>query len=299
MGRLLSSLRAVFAQGARIDDLVGINRRNVDLVYRHNRREDYPLVDDKLRCKALLEAAGVPVARTLAVCEGLFAVPRVFDQIVGASDIVIKPASASGGDGIVVLGERGDGGWTSASGRFIPDDDVQRHLANIVFGAFSKAMDDRAFVEERIHAADPFASWSPDGLCDVRLLVLQGEPLMAMIRIPTRESGGRANLHQGGVGVAVDLATGCTTRAVAGGVAIDRHPDTGAALLGCTIPDWAQAVDVGLRAAACVPLGYLGVDLVFDEARGPLLLEMNARPGLEIQNVTGQLLGPLVARVRR
>ncbi|MRR31196.1 alpha-L-glutamate ligase-like protein, partial [bacterium] len=30
-------------------------------------------------------------------------------------------------------------------------------------------------------------------------------------------------------------------------------------------------------------LGYLGVDLVIDRDRGPLLLELNARPGLAIQ----------------
>ena len=30
-------------------------------------------------------------------------------------------------------------------------------------------------------------------------------------------------------------------------------------------------------------LGYLGVDMVIDRERGPLLLELNARPGLQIQ----------------
>jgi len=30
-------------------------------------------------------------------------------------------------------------------------------------------------------------------------------------------------------------------------------------------------------------LGYLGVDIVLDKAYGPMLLELNARPGLAIQ----------------
>ena len=43
-------------------------------------------------------------------------------------------------------------------------------------------------------------------------------------------------------------------------------------------------------------LGYLRVDMVIDNDRGPLILEMNARPGLSIQiaNCTG-----LSNRVRR
>ena len=41
------------------------------------------------------------------------------------------------------------------------------------------------------------------------------------------------------------------------------------------------------RIAACcydaIPLGYLGVDLVVDAELGPMVLELNARPGLTIQ----------------
>jgi predicted ATP-grasp superfamily ATP-dependent carboligase len=31
-------------------------------------------------------------------------------------------------------------------------------------------------------------------------------------------------------------------------------------------------------------LGYLGVDIVLDRDKGPMLLELNARPGISIQN---------------
>lgn len=39
-------------------------------------------------------------------------------------------------------------------------------------------------------------------------------------------------------------------------------------------------------AAGCYELcglGYIGVDMVLDEEKGPLILELNARPGLNIQ----------------
>ena len=37
---------------------------------------------------------------------------------------------------------------------------------------------------------------------------------MAMLRLPTKASGGRANLHQGAIGAGVDLVTGVTHHAV-------------------------------------------------------------------------------------
>jgi len=44
-------------------------------------------------------------------------------------------------------------------------------------------------------------------------------------------------------------------------------------------------------------LGYLGVDMVIDRDKGPLILEMNARPGLNIQiaNCTG--IATRIARI--
>ncbi|HBZ98517.1 MAG TPA: alpha-L-glutamate ligase-like protein, partial [Pseudomonas sp.] len=38
---------------------------------------------------------------------------------------------------------------------------------------------------------------------DIRIIVLMGYPIMAMLRLPTRQSGGKANLHQGAIGVGV------------------------------------------------------------------------------------------------
>lgn len=290
----LSELAAIWRHRARIRDVVGINRRNVELVYAHNRRSDYPLVDDKIVCKALMEAAGVPVPRTIAVCEGLFDVPRVENVVRELSQLVVKPASGSGGDGIVVVGERTTNGWLTASGREIGFDELRQHLAEIVFGAYSKNMEDRGLIEERIIPHPLFLEFYAQGLSDLRLIFLRGRLLMSMVRVPTDATGGRANLHQGGVGVAVDIRTGLTTRAVALGRSISTHPDTGAALVGRQIPDWDHLVQVGRLCASCVPLGYIGVDIAVDATGGAMVLEMNARPGLEIQNINGFAMGPLL-----
>jgi alpha-L-glutamate ligase-like protein len=295
----LAAVRArVRALLERRRDVVGINRRNLTLVYPHNARRDYPLADDKLLAKERFLAAGVPVPETLAVCEGLFAVPATVEALLGKERFVVKPANGSGGGGILVGGgwdaerER----WTLAGGGALSPLTLGRHLADVVFGVHSSQLEDRAFVERRVIPHPLFSSLWADGLCDVRVITLRGAPVLSMIRVPTAESGGRANLHQGGLGIAVDLGTGRTFRALHRGRRVERHPESGAPLVGLEIPAWPEVLEVARRAARAVPLGYLGVDVVVDAERGPLVLEINARPGLEIQNVNGAGLAPALAR---
>ena len=127
----------------------GMNRRNVELVYAHNQRRHYPLADDKILCKELLTAIGVPVAPTIAIGRGLFEVDAVLEQLRERENFVVKPASGSGGDGIVVIGERTAGGWATVKGREVATHEMRQHLANITFGCFSKEMEDRILIEER------------------------------------------------------------------------------------------------------------------------------------------------------
>ena len=44
-------------------------------------------------------------------------------------------------------------------------------------------------------------------------------------------------------------------------------------------------MDIAYNCARAIPLGYIGIDICIDQALGPLVLEVNGRPGLEIQNV--------------
>jgi len=276
--------------------LYGINRRNVEMVYAHNRRGDYPIADDKLLCKEHMVRAGVPVPETLVVCEGLFAIVRTLRALDDAEQFVVKPANGSGGEGIVVVGDRlGPGRWKRAGGAEVTDRELHRHLAAIVLGAFSGELEDRAFVERRIVPHPIYLDLWADGLCDVRIITLHGEPVIAMVRVPTAQSGGRANLHQGGLGLGIDLDTGKTTRALHRGRSVTTHPESGRPLVGLELPAWQDTVDVVRRAASAVPLGYLGCDVVVDRVLGPLLLEINARPGLEIQNVNGYGIGEALA----
>jgi alpha-L-glutamate ligase-like protein len=279
--------------------LVGMNRRNAEYIYPNNARRDYPLVDDKILCKELLAQHGVPTAETLCICHGLFDVERTLYSLVPESNFVVKPANGSGGRGILVLGERlvscdtaaqTEAQWLAPAGKVVTAEQLRSQLGNIVFGAFGRKLADRALIERRLVPHEYFRSLWPDGVCDLRVIVLGETPIMAMLRIPTRGSGGKANLHQGGIGVAVDIETGKTERASLKGQSLRSHPETGVELVGGTVPMWPRVLEVARLAASSVPLDYLGVDLVIDADCEPKVLELNARPGLEIQNVNGRSL---------
>src|SRR5690606_28440359 len=52
--------------------------------------------------------------------------------------------------------------------------------------------------------------------------------------------------------------------------------------------DWDVILDISSRCYELTGLGYIGVDIVLDRDLGPLVLELNARPGLAIQIANGQ-----------
>jgi alpha-L-glutamate ligase-like protein len=264
--------------------VLGINRRNAEFTLRWNPRSAYPMVDDKLRTKELCARAGIPTPRLLAVARHHFEVRRLRGAMAKLTSFVLKPARGAMGNGILVVRERDAARFRLAGGRSITLDDLAYHAAGVISGLYAIAgQTDAAIVEERLLVHPGLAAIATEGVPDVRVIVYRGVPVMAMTRLPTLRSGGRANLHQGAVAAGIDLETGRTTHAILNSRPIRRHPDTGAALLGNAIPGFADVLGYALRAADETGLGYVGADLVVDAERGPVLLEMNARPGLMIQ----------------
>jgi alpha-L-glutamate ligase-like protein len=134
------------------------------------------------------------------------------------------------------------------------------------------------------------------GVPDVRIIIFLGVPVMAMLRLPTRTSGGKANLHQGAIGVGIDLASGATLKGVSRQEIVGEHPDTGHSLQGLVIPHWETLLDIAARCHELAGLGYLGVDLVLDQDRGPLLLKSLFKFFLTFFNLLLIKSSPLKAR---
>lgn len=264
--------------------VLGINKRNADYTLRHNSRHLYPLVDDKLLTKELAEKAGVAVPELYAVVDSFGQLEELPAILEAHSDFVLKPARGSGGQGIVVVSGRMKSMYRKISGSALTWDELRYHIMNVLSGMFSLGgQTDRALIEYRVQFDPVFEHISYLGVPDVRIIVFLGVPVMAMIRLPTRISDGKANLHQGAIGAGIDLSTGRTLTAVWRNEIISDHPDTGRDVVGVEIPHWDELLHLAAKSYELTGLGYQGVDIVLDRDLGPLILEVNARPGLNIQ----------------
>ncbi len=268
----------------RQNGVMGMNQRNLSYVARYNDRRLYPNVDNKVRTKELALEEDIAVPHLLGTVQYQHDVKAVFDLLPKSAGFCIKPASGSGGKGILVILSKDENGFKKASGSYVQEQDIIRHVSNILAGLFSLGGDaDVAMIESLIEFDPIFDGYSHEGVPDIRLIVFKGYPVMAMLRLATHASDGKANLHQGAVGVGLDICTGNAVSAVQHNELINTHPDTGKELGTISIQNWRALMTLASRCYEVSGLGYLGVDLVLDKARGPLVLELNARPGLAIQ----------------
>ncbi len=268
--------------------VVGINMRNARYLLPNNPRRLYGLVDDKLQTKALAESCGLSVPLGYGVVKSPHDARRLGEMLKGYESFVIKPARGSGGKGVLVIDGQKDGVYFKPSGAELSREDVRHHVSNILAGLFSLGGNrDSAIIEYRVWPSEVLTSISYQGAPDIRLVMLHGYPVMAMLRAATKESDGRANLHQGALGIGIDIATGVTIRAVHHGRPVTKHPDMGVDLIGIQLPEWDKILDIAVTCQEMTGLGYLGVDLMVDKNLGPLMIEVNARPGLAIQLANG------------
>jgi alpha-L-glutamate ligase-like protein len=264
--------------------VLGINHRNMAFIQASNPRALYPRVDDKTITKQICHEHGIPVPETYAVIRRYGDVRRFSEWIEGRSDFVIKPASGAGGRGIVVIARRSGSDFETASGRKLNQGELNYHLSTILSGLYSLGGQvDCAIVEQRIIMHPIMKGIAVGGTPDIRVILYRNVPVMAMIRLPTTASEGRANLHQGAAAAAIHLVTGRTFGGVCGGRAINRHPDTREHIAGLVIPGWHNLLSAAMKLADALEMGYIGVDFVIDVKLGSVVLEANARPGLAIQ----------------
>jgi len=264
--------------------ILGMNRRNISYIGANNPRSNYRLVDNKLFTKKAALERGIVVPELYGVIDHQFQIDRMLEQLQGRTAFVIKPVQGSGGKGILVIVARDGNQFIKSSGGIVDDRDLRRHTSNILAGLHSLGgRNDAAMIEALIDFNPALAEYSYEGVPDIRVIVFRGVPVMAMMRCATHASDGKANLHQGAVGVGIDIGDGHSIAAVQHGSLVTYHPDTGACFKSLQLPDWDAILDLAASCAEMTGLGYLGADIVLDRQRGPMLLELNARPGLAIQ----------------
>jgi len=278
--KFISRISQVSANAASV---LSMNQRNLQYIYPNNQRCDYPLADDKLQTKRILERLDVPHPATYLEYRYYYQLNKLRSDLEAFDSFVIKPASGHGGNGIKVIVGKKSNGWQDAKGNYISLEDIRKHIYDIVFGVYSFDLHDTAIIEQLVIQHESINHVSPFGLADVRVITCKHEPVLAMLRVPTRESEGKSNLHQGAVGAGVNTPNGVTNNAIINGRFISAHPDTGVDLINVQIPDWEEIMKICRCVSKEMPLKYLGFDFGLSVC-GPVILELNVRPGIEIQN---------------
>lgn len=273
--------------------ILSINKRNSDYVLKYNDRKYFPLVDDKIKTKKIALESKINVPTLYEIIKSEYQIKKLEQILSIYNDFVIKPAHGAGGDGILVITGKIFGKYRKANGELLDISVVKDHLSSILSGAYSLGgHPDKAIIERRVESDPEFTKVSYEGVPDIRIITLLGYPAMAMLRLPTRISKGKANLHQGAIGVGIRISDGITLNGVFQNDIIDYHPDTLKPIAGIEIPKWDEMLEIAAKSFELTRLGYLGVDIVLDKFHGPLMLELNARPGLNIQiaNQKGALI---------
>lgn len=287
--------------------ILGINNRVGRYILRHNKRSNYPLVDDKVLTAKRAEAWGIPTPENYFIVENYGSLKNLHLKLINYDSFVIKPAKGSQGNGIIVfkevIKEEINGELRilcrRSNDKLMNIDEVKHHISGILSGLYSlSGHSDTAIIQSKISMHPIFDDYSYGGIPDIRVIVFEGFPVMSMVRLPTKASDGKANLHQGAIGAGINFSNGWTNNAVIKNQVIDIHPDTGHKISGLQLPFWPEILELAARCYDMVELGYLGADIVITPDRGPILLELNARPGLGIQIANLAGLVPRLEKIR-
>lgn len=208
-------------------EILSMNARTL-MVNKENPPEAIRFVDNKQKTKDALEEAGVPVPPTIELVQDRRDLAEL--DWDGLPDTwVLKPNMGRQGAGILVAAGRDGDGWRTASGRQLTRKDLTHHMRGALDGEFSpqEITKDWVLFEKQIVPHPALSELVPQGLPDVRLICYGSRPLLAMVRLPTNASDGKANLHQGALGAAVDLESGRVTRVLFKGRRSSSTPTPG------------------------------------------------------------------------
>lgn len=261
---------------------LGMNLRN-HIIKISNRRDQIVEAKDKIGVKNKLAMHGIPVPETYGELLKINDIHRL-DKM--PPEFVIKPDRGSGGKGVLIL-KRVKDHYVSPSNKIYSVKNLKRHMERILEGEFSEYIDgETVLIEERIHCSGQLQFKGSVGLPDVRMFVYNYDCVLAMLRYPTWESDGKANLSQGALGMALDMETGEITKVYSKKRREFYPVETLGIPKGYCIPKWKGFRWISHHVARLLGLRFSGVDLTMDERNNIKVLEVNGYPGLEIQNVT-------------
>ncbi|OGJ51231.1 hypothetical protein A2307_01270 [Candidatus Peregrinibacteria bacterium RIFOXYB2_FULL_33_20] len=259
-----------------------MNARNLLYIAKYNSVSNKKFADNKIFTKNFLQMRDLSVAKLYATIANHKSLNNFnFNDL--PSSFVIKPNKGYGGSGILIIKDKKNDVFIESDGYKISKYDLYKHCVDIVDGKYAiSGLSDTVIIEERLES-DPFFKplLETNSLPDIRIIVFNLIPVIAMLRLPTKESEGKANLHMGGIGIGIDIGTGQCTYGVRHNQFITKLPNQ-LKIEEVKIPKWENILLMAAKIQQVSNIGYLAVDLAMTK-NGVKVLEVNARAGLSIQ----------------
>ena len=210
-------------------------------------------------------------------------------------DLFVKPRQGNGGHNAARYDHVGNGVYRSATGELIARETLLRQL-------LLQSLKQDFIVQPRLVNHRALSTISNDALSTVRVLTIRNEKGFPeatnfAFRMAMGENSTVDNFHQGGLATVVDAETGMIGEASNIGVRpevgwLSVHPNSGVTFKGMILPDWAAVVALAVAAHQAFPQRIMvGWDVAM-LADGPMIIEGNGRPDLDIhQRVERRPLG--------
>jgi hypothetical protein len=263
--------------------------------------------EDKWLCSHILAQSDVRVPETLAVIDRTDRTYPATRKIATAADL---RAFLGAGGSLPLFGKENRG--TCSFGAFLIEEADATGLrlkgqGSIGYDAF---LDDfvgaTTYLLQRLETNHAFFAPYTDGLATVRACILVGdrgvEVPFAVLKLPAAGSIADSFWRPGNLACGLDVASGqvltARSRHRFGTTDHDVHPETGAPLVGETVPMWEAVLDL-VRACAPIfrPVRYQSMDIAVTPD-GPVLIEINTGGGFDLpQLATGR--GFLTDEVRQ
>ncbi len=292
--------------------ILWIHKRNNNYIKKFNPQKGIRLAKNKIKTKKFLYERWIPVPKTLFECKSESDRLQFDFTQIRSTQFVLKPNKWSKWEGIVIVqdmkrttsAEQQYSWWDKIRGLdrkiilsgymflikgiWISEYELKKQMIGIFKGLYNQShIHDTLLIEEKLIPWKGFELFCQYGLADIRIIMFNLVPTIAMLRVPTQESGWKANLAQWGIGLWVDIVTGKITSLYYQWESYHQDfPTEWMFLHNKKVPYRQEILQHSSNIQYFVNSGYLGMDWVITE-HGPKLLEINARSWLEIQNITG------------
>ena len=302
--------------------ILWINARNLQYIKKFNPKKAIRLADNKYKTKRFLSARWIPVPETYDIIKDRKQLYAYDFSKLPVDDFIVKPVRGSRGRGIYRVKlekEKLEAGFLESlsfdkilsplsvnastscrykiSWKYIDDASFRRHLVDILDGKNSlTSRKDTIMLEEVLIPGSWFEQFCAWGLSDIRVIVFNLIPVAAMLRIPTEQSDGKANLDRGAVAMWVEIGSGrIYSMYYKGKIYTKDFPPEYAPFAHQYLSYRDDILSYSSKIQYFANLWYLALDRVIT-SDGPKLLEINARAWLKFQNVA---VLPLKKRLHR